>query len=271
LALDRQTIEKKDFPIGRRGYEPDAVDSHLERLAEEVETLKRSNRKRTETLASAASEQVRSIVEAAESSAAEIERQAEDEAREIRDDAATEADRVRQQASEQARDYVGKVSESTSVMLQRIEAMDSELDALTESLKTGLNRVNADLALLEGNMSEVRDAAGTRSGFEAEPPRAPASRPRARPVIESYEFEEEALDTAPAPRDIEDDFDTGSHEPRSSGGQSGNVDTEGARLIALNMALNGTPRDETERYLAENFDLDDRHTLLDEVYATVEG
>jgi hypothetical protein len=37
------------------------------------------------------------------------------------------------------------------------------------------------------------------------------------------------------------------------------------------MALNGTPRDETERYLAENFQLEDAHGLLDEVYASVEG
>jgi hypothetical protein len=37
------------------------------------------------------------------------------------------------------------------------------------------------------------------------------------------------------------------------------------------MALNGTPRDETDRYLAENFELHDRARLLDEVYASVEG
>jgi hypothetical protein len=37
------------------------------------------------------------------------------------------------------------------------------------------------------------------------------------------------------------------------------------------MALNGTPRDETDRYLAENFELSDRHGLLDEVYASVES
>jgi hypothetical protein len=48
-------------------------------------------------------------------------------------------------------------------------------------------------------------------------------------------------------------------------------DIEGARLVALNMALNGTPRDETERYLAENFQLEDRHGLLEEVYASVQG
>jgi hypothetical protein len=46
---------------------------------------------------------------------------------------------------------------------------------------------------------------------------------------------------------------------------------EGARLIALNMALNGTPRDETARYLSQNFDLDDQDSLLDEVYARVGG
>ena len=46
---------------------------------------------------------------------------------------------------------------------------------------------------------------------------------------------------------------------------------EGARLIALNMALNGTPREETAQYLEENFDLDDQDQILDEVYARVGG
>src|SRR3954466_240619 len=49
------------------------------------------------------------------------------------------------------------------------------------------------------------------------------------------------------------------------------ADVEGARLIALNMALNGESREATDAYLAENFDLGDRKTLLDEVYASVEG
>ena len=70
MSLERQSIEKKDFPIGRRGYDPEAVDIHLAKLADEVEELKLSSRRRSETLASAASEQVRAIVEAAENSAA---------------------------------------------------------------------------------------------------------------------------------------------------------------------------------------------------------
>jgi hypothetical protein len=37
------------------------------------------------------------------------------------------------------------------------------------------------------------------------------------------------------------------------------------------MALDGTPRDETARYLHENFELDDPEALLDEVYARAGG
>jgi hypothetical protein len=42
---------------------------------------------------------------------------------------------------------------------------------------------------------------------------------------------------------------------------------EGARLVALNMALRGTPRDETARYLREKYDFADSDALLDDVYA----
>ncbi len=48
-------------------------------------------------------------------------------------------------------------------------------------------------------------------------------------------------------------------------------DLDGARLVALNMALSGEPREQTDRYLADSFQLSDRAKLLDEVYAAVEG
>jgi hypothetical protein len=46
---------------------------------------------------------------------------------------------------------------------------------------------------------------------------------------------------------------------------------EGARLLALKMALDGRSRDETAAYLRENFELDDPEALLDEVYAQVDS
>jgi hypothetical protein len=41
---------------------------------------------------------------------------------------------------------------------------------------------------------------------------------------------------------------------------------EGARVIAMNMAMNGTPREETARCLQEDFDLGNTDAILDEVY-----
>jgi DivIVA domain-containing protein len=258
VALDRQSIEKKDFPVGRRGYDPEAVDTHLSSLADEIADLKRTARRRSDTLASSASEQVRSIVEAAESSAADIQRDAENEAREIREEANSEAQATREQATEQAREYVGKVSESTDTMLKRLGSMENELGSLIESLRTGGNRLTADLKLLEGNLSEVSGAVAPRPEFELEPaaePEAPAAEPEA--LVES---EVVAIDTEPV---VADDV--------PAAATNGGDDAEGARLIALNMALNGTPREETARYLNENFSLADAGGLLDEVYSSVEG
>jgi DivIVA domain-containing protein len=45
-------------------------------------------------------------------------------------------------------------------------------------------------------------------------------------------------------------------------------DEAGARLVALNMALEGTPREETARFLTDHYDLADVDALLDDVYAS---
>ncbi len=270
MALDRQSIEKKDFPIGRRGYDPEAVDDHLHVLADEIDELKRSARRRSESLAAAASEQVRSIVEAAETSAADIQRQAEDEAREIRAEATNEAEATREHATSEARDYVGRVSESTSGMLERIDAMEAELAALIESLRTGSNRLNADLQLLEGNLTAVKNAVVPRPQFEPEQPSPAAQRvvrPEEPPATAPPVFEGAAQVTGAAAGEVLTDA---AAAPAPAAQMNGG-DDDGARLIALNMALNGTPREETDRYLAENFKLTDRRGLLDEVYSSVEG
>ncbi len=284
VALDRQSIERKDFPVGRRGYDPEAVDAHLAALADEIADLKRSARRRSDTLASSASEQVRAIVEAAETSAADIQREAESDAKEIRGEANSEAESTREQATEQAREYVGKVSESTATMLQRLDAMEGELGALIESLRTGANRLDADLRLLESDLAEVGEAVAPRPRFESEPGTEPHQ--AAEPGLTSAAAADDVADTtAPGADGIADterggdigaragddrDLDHPSDSEIASQAE-GPDDAEGARLIALNMALNGTARDETARYLSENFSLSDRDGLLDEVYASVEG
>ncbi|MBB4663999.1 DivIVA domain-containing protein [Conexibacter arvalis] len=298
MALDRQSIEKKDFPIGRRGYDPEAVDAHLRELADEVDTLKRSARQRSETVASAASEQVRAIISAAEASASEITRQAEHEAREIRDDANAEATRTRDEANHHAHDYVGRVAEATSALLQRVDAMQGELNTLLDTLRTGAHRVHADLQLLEGNLGELASTAG-RPRFELDSsdiaaPTAPTAA-AGRVAVEDPEAPSRNGSAAgdpdrlvpdpdapappaagtPAPDAIDAEAPAPAAPEAASAAlpeaESAGANDESARLVALDMALSGTPREETDRYLAEHFDLADRAALLDEVYASVGG
>ncbi len=252
MALDRQTIEKRDFPVGRRGYDPAAVDAHLSLLADELEAARRGNRGGG-ALASAASDQVRLIVEAAEQSASDIEREADLEARRIRQEAREAAENARAEAGNEAREHVGRVSEAATSMLERIASMESELRGLLDTVRSGATKVSSDLSLLQASVGDLRSSTGT--GFEPDPYPASASA-----VGSAYEPAIAEPSVAP----IEDapiaDVDSSAVEERPA-------DEEGARLIAFNMALNGTPREETEAYLRDNFDLPDAAGLLDDVYA----
>jgi DivIVA domain-containing protein len=256
LPLDRQSIEKKDFPIGRRGYDPDAVDAHLARIAEEVEGLSSTPASKVPSLANTAGERIQAIVDAAERTASEIQQQAEDEAKRTRTDADADAARTREEAAAESREHVAQVMEGTAAMRTRIEAMETELASMLETLKTGTNRVTSDLDLLHGSMTGLGDAA-TPSAL---PSRDAEERQSVAPPVPAAEeeepelVEEEILETEIVPE----------AEP-----ESGADEVEGARLVALNMALNGTPREETQQYLQENFSLEDQNALLDEVYATV--
>jgi len=268
MALDRQSIERRDFPIGRRGYDPEAVDAHLARLAEEVDSLRDAGSggpspRTPDSIAAIAGQQVAAIVQAAETTAGAIERAARDEADTVRRRAESEAAAAREDAVDRARAHVGKVADAATAILQRIDAMDQEVSTLTEALRTGATRLQADLELLAGNMEDLH-AAGTPAAAAALAPSPPPRAPAPTPVA----VEETLPEPAPEPpvRGAEEEI-----APVATPVATAEEDVEGARLIALNMALNGTSREETDRYLAENFDLADRRGLLDEVYASVEG
>jgi DivIVA domain-containing protein len=56
-------------------------------------------------------------------------------------------------------------------------------------------------------------------------------------------------------------------EALGAGAPSGGVDDVGARLVALDLALGGAPREQVDQVLAEQFHVGDRAGLLDDVYA----
>ncbi|HEV7586043.1 MAG TPA: DivIVA domain-containing protein [Solirubrobacteraceae bacterium] len=291
MDVDRQAIERRDFPVSRRGYDPAAVDAHLRSLASEFEQLQRSAGAGESSLASTAGTQVQSIIEAAETAAAEIQSQAVEHARRVREAADRDAERTREQAIERARSHTAAVEQATAALLTRVESMDGEVGKLVEELRTGAGRLAGDLGALEQSMGELYDAAAGRSappnassvppvpspanGDDAKPraasaapaaaaptPQQPAASAPAQPPAAAQPLpipENPAAAQPPAAPELP-------VQPTATGG-----DLDGARLIALNMALNGQSREDAERYLAAHFQSIDRGKLIDEVYAAIEG
>jgi DivIVA domain-containing protein len=303
VDLDRQTIERRDFPIGRRGYDPAAVDAHLRALATEVEELRRAAAgPAADSLASTAGTQVQGIIAAAEAAAAQIESDARANAKEVREQAAADARKTRADAVARAQAHVAAVSEATATLLQRVESMDGEAGALVDSLRAGAGRLSADLAAAEQNMGELYDAASgrpssasvgeqsagadtagtstaTAADVDASPvPRLPGPIPPMPPPADTSRPAPAPLPIADTPRSVPGPVPIALDKPATSPvpaaaaeSPAPNGDLDGARLIALNMALNGDSREDVGRYLADNFDLADRDKLVEEVYAAIEG
>jgi chromosome segregation ATPase len=243
VTLDRQSIEKRDFPLTRRGYDQRAVEAHLAGIADALESIQ------TESRAASAADQVRQIVGAAERSAAEI----------------------RRDAADQARDHVATVEQAAERMLERIEAMDAEVSALVESVRSGVKRLKDDLAALRDEVAEAapREAAtppapAAAPRKETSPKRAAATETHSREVVSPEETRAEV-----SPKEAATVEAAASEAPAPPNGAS--EDEEAARLVALNMALNGASREDARKYLDEQFDVADLDGLLDDVYARAGG
>jgi DivIVA domain-containing protein len=316
VELDRQGIERRDFPIVRRGYDPASVDAHLRALSAEVEELRREAEHRgQESLASVAGTQVQGILEAAQATAETIEREAAQDAGRVREAADADARRTREEAIARAREHVAAVSKATEVLLARVGSIDGETRTLVESLRSGAGRLAGDLTTVEAEMEALYDAAAGRAssggdsagesggpvlgtvgggasgaaGGGAVEETDPASNgvsqiPSALAPAEAFvgsrvepEVESAAqsyVDAATEPEPLAEEPPAREELPFADKAPSGPApggDLDGARLVALNMALNGDSRQDTGRYLAENFQIAEPERLLDEVYAVIEG
>lgn len=283
MTLDRQSIEKRDFPIARRGYDPAGVDAHLARIADDLDQLRReTDRAATGGVAGSASTHVQAIVEAAESTAERLLREAQAEASELRERAAGDAQRARQEALEESREHVTKVGEQTTRMLQRVEAMDGELGSMIENLRTGVNRLVADLALLEGNIADLHEQHGgvapvsvsSSAGFAEDTDLAPGPDTDADVVATETDPEVDISPIAPAGRAAPDSVDAGLADLVS--GDPAPQDTQrdqeaSARLIALDLALGGSDRDQIKEELEQLFTLPDVDRLLDDVFTSIDA
>jgi ABC-type transporter Mla subunit MlaD len=161
--------------------------------------------------------------------------------------AAAAADRVRavlEAAEQSAADLRAEAAQEIEGQLARAQAVAERLSGRADEIEKALqglaDSVRDELSALKADLEELR-AVKEGIGASAEVPAAEP--PPAVPPAEEAAPAEPAIAAAGGP--------------------------EGARVIALNMALTGSSREETARYLSENFQLDDPDALLDEVYARV--
>jgi hypothetical protein len=213
-----------------------------------------------QSAAATAAEKVRAIVEAAERSAAELEDAARAEAARIRADAERDAD-VR----------LG----DARLVASRLADRAAELERQVAALRASIAALDADLQELRG----VTPPAPAPAAAEVEPVAGPLAAGEPDEVDETIAEAEAAAARGPEVGEAAPDPDVGAPEPaaaepeRAGGAEAvpAGGAADGARVIALNMALGGTPREQTARYLAENFELEDPDALLDDVYSRAGG
>jgi hypothetical protein len=258
VSPDRSSIEKKDFPLSRRGYERTAVHAHLREVAGWFD----EERSKPETLATAASEQVRSIVEAAEASAAEIRRRSEVKANSAFETARRDAERVRVEAARQAEEYVGKVRTAAAGMLDQVREIQEELGSLIGSVRSNSERLGGELEELTRELGRLSEVSAEWSTQETE-----AEGSTDEEIDNVYEIGDglAARASGSHPEEVAQPVETSPEE----GGDQESEEEQRARLVALDMALGGKPREDADRFLAATYRLENRQTLLDEIYDRV--
>ncbi|HEX5193257.1 MAG TPA: hypothetical protein VFW09_10670 [Solirubrobacteraceae bacterium] len=166
-------------------------------------------------------------------SASEIVSAAERLAEEITRGARAEAEAIRARAG-------GESEQARAATRERI----GRLGEIAEAMQRQLTQMRSELDALAGSLGT--NAAVPVRGLEPEHVSAEATGAAADVSAETHGIE-------PA--------DVCAEAPVSD------PDEVAARLVALNMAMNDAPREETARYLREHHSLSDPERLLDEVYA----
>lgn len=157
---------------------------------------------------------------------------------------------------------------ASGALHDRVRALGDELSALTLGPRAEVDEPRAieppSSALAPSATSAVQPAAAERS--------APALPSPAAGTVPSVAVERPGAVSAPSPASPAPPTPASAPvgEGRDRAGAAGE-DLDGARLVALNLALGGESREQADRYLADRFELADRAKLLDEVYAAIEG
>jgi hypothetical protein len=199
-----------------------------------------SERRGKQSAGAAAGDRVRAVLEAAEQSAAEL----------------------RAEAAQEINAQLERAEAVAARLSERANQIERSLQGIADNVRDELSALKADLEELRAvgeGVAEARAEVAESAAAEPLPAVEPEPEPEPEPAPEPDPAPVAAIEPEPAPAPT---------APPAAGPPSGEGH-EGARVIALNMALNGSPREDTARYLSENFELENPDALLDEVYARV--
>ena len=220
-----------------------------------------------------ASQRVHAIVSAAESEAAGLVRDAEREAELIRREAQAEADAIVAERLQLLADLSDGIIERTEALFDRIDAaghVKRQIDDLLRSLGEAAENVSREAGIRRSTPRPAAHAprppvAPTPRTTAAHAPRpaappvrpvapapAPAPAPRRQPAPTAHVRRPEPVPSAP--------------EPPRRGDDKSDARFDGARLVALQMAVAGSTREEVHSELQRAFRLADPAAVLDDVF-----
>jgi hypothetical protein len=178
------------------------------------------------------------------------------------------ADQIAQEVADKVRQIVADAEARAAKIIRDAEARAAEIRAQAESeserklqtVRAALDELQSKLGTAQAAQSEVEP--GPVTVPEPEPPAVPEPAPDPVPEPEPPPIPE----PTPPP-------DEGT-PPRASGFEAvtaaaagRSTDATAARLVAMNMALDGASREDIEAHLAEEYALDDAGAIVDDVLA----
>jgi hypothetical protein len=203
-----------------------------------------------QAMAEQVAERVRGAIEAAEKRAAEIIAAAEQE-----------AEGVRARAEAEARSRIERAQKAVDRLVQQADELRNAVSSLgSEVAADGGARSETPAPEIDPTPATVPEPEPTREP-EPTPPTTPEPEPPGEPEPQPPEIPEPSPPSGGRPSTEQLIEQLKGADPKPDEGA--------ARLVAMKMALDGRPRDEVERHLAEHYELAESGSLLDDVYSRV--
>ena len=181
-----------------------------------------------------------------------------------------DAEQIVSDVAERVRDLVSQAEQKAAAIIRDAEAEAARIrEAAEADARRRLDEVRSALDDLEGRLAaggrepEGEVTPGPVTVPEPAPPDTPEPAPD--PVPEPIPGPEPVPEPTPEP--VPEPEPPVPDVPADAGNANGgrSSDKSAARLVAMKMALDGASREEIEAHIAENYEVESREKLLDDV------